>query len=51
MSKHAAKLLNKYKQEQEMKKLYNKRKLIPRSPIATANKTQSFKLLKVNDIQ
>ena len=39
-SKDAAKLLSMYKQEQEMKKLYCKHKLVAKPRIATANKTQ-----------
>ena len=40
MLKEAAKLLSKYKQEQEIKKLYCLNKLVPRPRISTANKTQ-----------
>ena len=40
MSKHAAKLLSTYKQEQEMKKLHCKHKLVFGPQIVTANKNQ-----------
>ena len=49
--KDAAKLLSTCKQEQEVKKLYCKHKLVPKSQIATTSRTQGIlKPLRVNHI-